>query len=63
MSNIISYDDFDKNADVTCPKCGWKGTSKDHISIYDRLLDVTCPKCEEIILIASWEPEYKKSPK
>lgn len=51
---IIEYNEFDKNATLTCPSCNWQGKATGNIEIYERLFDVTCPKCDKILLIVNY---------
>ena len=58
-AKIISHEEFDREKKLKCPDCGWKGLPEGNIEIHERLMDVACPKCDKMILIVSFEDEYK----
>ncbi len=54
MSKQLRYYDYEREAEITCPKCGWSGRPGDHEEYYEQLLDVCCPKCGTMLLIVSY---------
>lgn len=58
-AKIISHEEFDKEKELKCPACGWKGTAKGNTELHERLMDVACPQCDKMLLIVSFEDEYK----
>ncbi len=43
--------EYDREAELTCPSCGWVGRGADNEELYEELLDVCCPKCDRMLLI------------
>ena len=54
MSKHLSYWNYDKNAPLSCPSCGWRGRGAGNEELHSQLLDVTCPDCDEMLLIVSF---------
>src|ERR1700722_11235022 len=48
---ICSYWDYDRDATITCPDCGWSGPAAEGEEAYAELLDVDCPRCDRGLLI------------
>lgn len=43
--------EYDRDAELTCPSCGWVGRGADNEELYEELLDVCCPECDRMLLI------------
>lgn len=51
----FNYYDAWKEADLTCPICGWKGRIKhEDTETYSDLFDYSCPTCEKMLAIVSF---------
>src|SRR4051812_7680742 len=50
----LNYWDYDRDAALTCPSCGWSGLGADHENYFEELLDVSCPKCDRMLLIVAF---------
>lgn len=50
-ASITPYWEYDRDAPVACPTCGWSGAAKSGEQAHDELLDVKCPKCSQMLLI------------
>jgi hypothetical protein len=50
-SEYANFWDYDRDAVVSCPSCGWTGRPGDNEGIHRDLLDVCCPECKRILLI------------
>lgn len=46
--------EYDRDAELTCPSCGWIGRGADNEELYEELLDVCCPKCGGMLLIVPY---------
>lgn len=53
-ARLLEYRDFNPDDVLTCPVCGWHGTSHGNIETHDVLLDVCCPKCDKMLLVVSY---------
>jgi hypothetical protein len=50
----LGYFEYDKNAQLTCWKCGWTGAAREGSQeSYEELFDVSCPRCETMLLIVN----------
>ena len=49
----VAYYDYDAQAELDCPACGWHGTTGPD-EYFDELFDVRCPSCERMLLIVSF---------
>lgn len=47
----IAFWDYERDAPVTCPACGWTGPASDGEDVHRELLDVCCPQCDRMVLI------------
>ena len=47
----IPYWDYDREAPITCARCGWSGAASSGEESHPGLLDVTCPECSQMLLI------------
>ncbi|MEI8230591.1 MAG: HD domain-containing protein [Candidatus Peregrinibacteria bacterium] len=48
------FDDW-RNAELTCPVCGWKGKIEHkYTEAHDGLFDYSCPKCDKMLAIVSY---------
>jgi hypothetical protein len=50
-ADYLAYYDYDRDAPLTCPGCGWTGCASGHEDLHDDLLDVCCPECGCMILV------------
>jgi hypothetical protein len=50
----LSYWDYDADAEIACPSCGWRGRGRDNQESYEQLFDVRCPRCDRMLLIVSY---------
>jgi hypothetical protein len=50
-SEYVNFWDYDRDAVVSCPSCGWTGRPGDNEGIHRDLLDVCCPECKRMLLI------------
>ena len=50
----VNYWDYDPNATLTCPACGWAGSGAGNESYFEELLDVRCPDCDRMLLIVAF---------
>jgi hypothetical protein len=50
----VKYWDYDRQAAVTCPACGWSGRAADHETAFSDLLDVRCGACDRMLLIVGF---------
>lgn len=50
----LNFWDYDRDAEITCPDCGWTGCGADNEELYQELLDVKCPQCDRMLLIVSF---------
>jgi hypothetical protein len=50
----VGYWDYDRDAALSCPACGWNGRAADNESDFDELLDVRCPECDRMLLIVAF---------
>jgi hypothetical protein len=54
MGKHLSYWNYDRQAPLTCPDCGWTGRGPDNEEHFRDLLDVRCPQCDRMLLIVSY---------
>jgi hypothetical protein len=54
MAERIAFWDYDANAGLSCPACGWSGTGAGHEELHAELLDVRCPDCDQMLLIVPY---------
>jgi len=54
QANILGFWDYDREATLKCPSCGWSGCGAGHEDFFQDLLDVRCPDCEDMILIVNY---------
>jgi hypothetical protein len=47
----IPYWEYDREAAITCPRCGWSGPAGCGEDFHQELLDVTRPSCSQMLLI------------
>ena len=50
----LAYWEYDPDATIECPACGWAGRCEDHQRLFRDLLDVECLDCERMLLIVSF---------
>ncbi len=50
----LGFWDYDRDATLTCPGCGWSGSGAGNEEYFDELLDVSCPQCDRMLLIVSF---------
>jgi len=49
------YSQHDKQQELECPICGWKGVEKDaSVEYHDVLYDVSCPNCDKMLVVISY---------
>ena len=52
---VVRWWDFDRDAELTCPRCGWRGTSwlaeMELPDDYEERVD--CPRCREVLLLVT----------
>ena len=53
-SNLLGFWDYDKDAQLTCPECGWTGRGDDHEEFFLDVLDVSCPNCDYMVLVVAY---------
>ena len=53
-AKIISRWDYDPDAELTCPRCGWRGTGRANQEYFRELFHVECPQCELMLLIVPY---------
>lgn len=51
---LLTYWEYDREAPITCPDCGWSGRGADNEDYFEELLDVRCPECDRMLLIVSF---------
>src|SRR5215204_647628 len=49
----LNYYDYDPDAALTCPSCGWSG-QRGATEFFNELFDVRCPECDQILLIVPY---------
>lgn len=50
----LEFWDYDRDAPITCPDCGWTGRGADNEDYFEELLDVRCPECDRMLRIVSF---------
>lgn len=53
-SNILGFWDYDGDAPLSCPACGWTGCGSGHENLFQDLLDIRCPTCDDMLLIVKY---------
>jgi len=53
-ADYLAYYDYDRDAALTCPGCGWTGCASGHEDLHSDLLDVCCPECGYMILVVPY---------
>jgi hypothetical protein len=53
MAPIQSFWDYDREADLTCPVCGWSGPGQQGEELQREVIDVRCPTCDALLLIVN----------
>lgn len=49
-----SYWDYEPDASLECPACGWSGPASGHEEPFRGLFDVKCPECDRILLVVGY---------
>jgi len=51
----LEYEDYDEEAVLECPACGWRGQAKDgDLETWTEVADVSCPHCSKMLLVISY---------
>ncbi|MGI8728678.1 MAG: hypothetical protein ACR2LK_01530 [Solirubrobacteraceae bacterium] len=50
----LNYWDYERDATLTCPSCGWTGRGADNEDYFEELLDVRCAECDSKLLIVAF---------
>jgi len=50
----LSYWEYDPQAPLRCPSCGWQGPGEGLEELFTGLFDVKCPECECILLVVTY---------
>jgi hypothetical protein len=53
-ANLLGFWDYDRDAPLSCPACGWAGSGAGHENAFQDLLDVRCPACDEMLLVVNY---------
>ena len=59
-AKIIPYREYDENAELVCPICGWRGSATDSGKVETDshvALDVSCPECDKMLLVAAYSAD------
>lgn len=54
VKKFLADRDYDADAPLSCPACGWVGTGAGNEEFYDALFDVCCPECNRMLLIVTF---------
>lgn len=49
-----AYWDYDPDALLDCPACGWSGPGRGHEELFHALFDVRCPECDCMLLVVQY---------
>lgn len=52
--NVLGFWDYDRDAPLSCPACGWTGTGAGNENAFRDLLDVCCPACDDMLLVVNY---------
>lgn len=53
-SKKLMYREYDLEAELTCPLCGWHGTAEDHMETFDACIEVHCGVCLKTLVVAEF---------
>lgn len=53
-AKCLKFWEYDREAPLTCPSCGWIGRAAANEDHHDDLIDVCCPECDRVLLIVSF---------
>ncbi len=53
-ARYVAYWEYDPDAPLTCPDCGWSGSGAGSQELFEELFDVSCPQCDSMLLIVPY---------
>jgi hypothetical protein len=51
QTNLLGFWDYDRDAPLNCPACGWTGSGAGHENTFQDLLDIRCPRCDDMLRV------------